>query len=82
MMINPSFWMKEPLEPTLSVTNKTFPWTSIDEYLNHMNSGHPFEWESDYCLKLRMESSCRRDSVCDSVMSSSSVSYGYRATHK
>lgn len=56
-------------------------WTTLDDYLDYVNVGHPDEEESDYCLN-RIFESCSKNSFCDEIMAGNDPSFGYRATHK
>lgn len=82
-LINSSLWMDKPLQihPLTNAKINPSPWSSLTDYLANVDTGHPNEVESDYCLQNRM-SSCDNDTLCYQLMAAKDASAGYRATHK
>lgn len=56
-------------------------WTTLDEYLSQIDTGHPNELESDNCLDTALLS-CDSNEDCEAIMEVDRRSSGYRATHK
>lgn len=79
--MNYSLWLDRPLENNTDLKQIELPWTTLKDYLKHVNDGHPNEKESDFCLTVRMNT-CVEDTLCDKIMTSRTTAYGYRATHK
>lgn len=81
LLINSSLWLDRPLKSQYLLPESHLTWTSLQDYLDQVDLGHPNEEESDYCLKTRM-TSCDSNALCDEVMKARDPIYGYRATHK